>query len=164
VTTARPDAARVEICDLHTHSTVSDGTCEPAEVVRRAHRVGVSALALTDHDATDGLAEATREASALGVDFLTGIEVSAGAGGVEVHVLGYGFDPRDPALVDLLDGLRAERARRVPRMLDRLRALGVDVEPDAVFRIAGRGSVGRPHVARALVAAGACRSVDQASC
>ena len=153
---------RAEICDLHTHSTVSDGTCAPAEVVRRAHRVGVSALALTDHDATGGLAEAEAEARALGIDFLCGVEISAEAEGVDVHILGYGFDVEHPELVSELAQVRKAREARIPQMVERLRALGIDLTPGDAFRVAGSGSIGRPHVARALVELGACGSIDDA--
>ncbi|UCE87698.1 MAG: PHP domain-containing protein, partial [Deltaproteobacteria bacterium] len=149
-------------CDLHTHSTVSDGTCAPAELVRRAHRLGVSALSLTDHDAIGGLAEAEAEARALGIDFLRGVEISAEAEGVDVHILGYGFDPQDPALLAELARIRRRREERIPRMVARLRDLGIELGSRDVLRSAGGGSIGRPHVARALVALGVCRSVDDA--
>jgi predicted metal-dependent phosphoesterase TrpH len=153
---------RASICDLHTHSNVSDGTCAPAEVVRHAHRVGVSALALTDHDATGGIAEAEAEARALGIDFLCGVEISAAAEGVDVHILGYGFDVEHPELVSELARIREAREDRIPQIVARLRALGIGLTPEDVVRVSGRGSIGRPHVAHALVEVGACGSIDDA--
>ncbi len=140
--------------DLHTHSVHSDGVHPPAEVVARAAAAGLAGLALTDHDTTAGWAEAATAAEAAGLAFLGGIELSTEQDGKSVHVLGYGLDPADPALVAELRRLTGERRRRAEVMLARLEGLGVSVDLAAVEAIAGDAAIARPHLAEALVAAG----------
>lgn len=141
--------------DLHTHSDVSDGTDAPAAVVRAAAEAGLDVVALTDHDTFDGLAEAEAAAVASGVGFLAGMEMSTQVRGSSVHLLAYGADPRDAALVAELALVRQGRATRLPSMVARLTELGLPLtEADVLAQAAGATSVGRPHVADALVAAG----------
>lgn len=140
--------------DLHTHSTVSDGLLSPTELVREAVRLGLSAIALTDHDTVDGLAEAEREAERLGVEFLPGLELSTRDSSGEIHLLGYGVDRDDPALLDTLREFANLRARRLDRMVEQLNASGIELDPERVRALAGGGTAGRPHVARALIEAG----------
>src|SRR3982751_5045777 len=114
--------------DLHSHSTASDGTFAPADVVRLAKKSGLSGLALTDHDTIGGVAEAAAEAARVGVDFLPGIEISAeyphpGT----LHILGYGVDPDSPTLRDLTDTLLAGRDNRNPKIIAKLQELGVAI-------------------------------------
>ncbi len=150
--------------DLHTHSTVSDGTLTPAQLVAHARERGLAALALTDHDHVGGLAEARREGERLGVEVVAGVELSAEdpeAG--ELHLLGYLFDEEDPALLARLEALRDARALRGARMVERLREAGLDVSLDEVVReVAPGASLGRPHVARVLVAKGHAASIEDA--
>lgn len=148
--------------DLHTHSTASDGVLAPAELVRRAHQVGLAALALTDHDTVEGLPEAEAEAGRLGVRLVPGVELSTDAIGREVHILGYycRFDAEPLAL--LLEDMRAARRERLERIVARLNAAGVPVALERVRALAGGGSAGRPHVARALVEAGLAADVNDA--
>jgi hypothetical protein len=119
---AGPTGAAGQFVDLHSHSTASDGTLPPAEVVRLAHRAGLSALALTDHDTVAGIREAEAEAKSLRIDFIAGIEISAefphpGT----MHILGYGVDPLNPALAELTETLLAGRDNRNPRIVEGFR-------------------------------------------
>lgn len=150
--------------DLHSHSDVSDGTDPPAEVVRRAAAAGVDVLALTDHDTVAGHAEA---AGALrpGQTLISGAEISCRFRGASVHLLAYLFDPGEPALAAELERVRTDRQRRARAMVDRLAALGVPVTWEQVCRIAGDsdpGTVGRPHIARAMVEVGVVPDVASA--
>lgn len=143
-----------EPVDLHLHSTASDGTVPPAEVVRRAAEAGLEGLALTDHDTVDGLPEASRTAEELGLRFLPGAELSANEPGRSVHVLAFGFDPEDPGLQAFFRAYRDDRIRRAKEIAERFRSLGVPLEYEAVRDEAGRGVPTRAHVARALVREG----------
>lgn len=150
--------------DLHSHSDVSDGVDPPATVVGRAAAAGVDVLALTDHDTVAGHAEA---AGALrpGQTLVAGAEISCSFRGASVHLLAYLFDPGDPALTAELERVCTDRQRRARAMVDRLAALGVPVTWEQVCRIAGDGApgtVGRPHVARAMVEAGVVPDVASA--
>lgn len=140
--------------DLHLHSTASDGTLAPAEVVRRAAEAGLAGVSLTDHDTVDGLAEAQAEAERLGLRFLVGAELSANEPDRSVHVLAYGFDPEDPGLAKFFREYRRDRVRRAREMVERLNDLGVPLSYGAVEAEAGEGVPTRAHVARALVGEG----------
>ena len=142
--------------DLHTHSTQSDGTLPPAALVREAERWGERVLGQTDHDTLDGLAEAEAEADRLGVEVVPGVELSTGGrdGEGEVHLLGYFVDRDDPGLRAGLAAYAEARLTRMERIVERLEALGVSVDPARVRELAGPGTVGRPHIARALVERG----------
>src|SRR5215207_3060046 len=142
--------------DLHCHSTASDGTLRPAEVVRLAHESGLSGLALTDHDTVAGVAEAAREAARLGIDFLPGIEVScAFPRPGTFHLLGYGMDLASPALRRLVRTLEAAREERAALIVRRLNELGVDVSLQEARDEAGAmAAIGRPHLAALLVRKG----------
>jgi predicted metal-dependent phosphoesterase TrpH len=139
--------------DLHMHSTASDGSRTPGDVVAAAKRAGLAAIALTDHDSVAGLAEARRAAAELGVRVVAGVELSAVEGETETHLLGLHL--RDTDLLERgLESLRSMRERRAHAIVDRLQSLGVSVSYDSVLAQAGVGALGRPHVARALVAEG----------
>lgn len=142
------------VCDLHLHSTASDGTLPPAEVVQRARDAGLRGLALTDHDTAEGLPEAEAEAAALGLAFLRGAELSANEPGRSVHLLAFGFDPKEPSLVTFLERYREDRLRRAREMLRRLNQLGVPLSWDRVVDETGAAAPTRAHVARALVGSG----------
>ncbi|MGQ4601031.1 PHP domain-containing protein [Nocardia sp. R6R-6] len=151
--------------DLHTHSTASDGTDTPAELVRNAAAAGLDVVAITDHDTTAGWAEAV-DALPKGVTLVRGMEMSCvglGADGwpVPVHLLAYLFDPADRCFADERERLRAERVARLRAMAERMASDGLPIDPDAVLASAGP-SAGRPHLARALVEAGVVPSVDAA--
>jgi predicted metal-dependent phosphoesterase TrpH len=140
--------------DLHVHSSASDGTDPPAEVMRRAARAGLDAIALTDHDTVAGHAEARR---ALPEDLILvrGLELSGRLADRSVHLLAYLFDPDDAELAAELSRIRDDRVLRARAMVSRLADLGVDVSWDQVAAIAGAAVVGRPHIARAMAASGA---------
>lgn len=144
-----------EYIDLHCHSTASDGTLAPAEVVKLAHESGLSALALTDHDTVAGIASAAAAAGAVGIDFLPGIEISCqfphpGT----MHLLGYGVDPESAVLKDLSRRLIEARDNRNPKIVRRLNELGVAITMEEVEDVAGGDVVGRPHIAAVLVRKG----------
>lgn len=147
--------------DLHTHSTASDGLYEPSELLRRAREVGLRVLALTDHDTTDGLERAAQAAQEVGIDFIPGIELNTDAGGGEIHVLGYFPEFQRPAFQAVLRTLRDAREHRGQRMVELLNEQGIAISWERVREIA-RGSVGRPHVARALMEAGYVQSIPEA--
>ncbi|MCP9990926.1 PHP domain-containing protein [Streptomyces albogriseolus] len=147
--------------DLHTHSTASDGTDTPAELVRKAAAAGLDVVALTDHDTTRGHADALA-ALPQGLTLVTGAELSCRLDGVSMHLLAYLFDPEEPALLTERELVRDDRVPRAKGMIAKLNALGVPVTWEQVARIAGDGSVGRPHVASALVELGVVGSVSDA--
>ena len=142
--------------DLHTHSARSDGSLEPADLARAAADAGLSAFALTDHDTLAGLDEARDAAAARGVEVFAGVEVTARFPGSAMHLLGYGFDPREPRLGAMLAEVRAGRSERNARILARLAELGVPVGMDDVRGACGVATrtVGRPHIASAMVRRG----------
>ncbi|WP_432128794.1 PHP domain-containing protein [Streptomyces sp. bgisy082] len=147
--------------DLHTHSTASDGTDSPAELVRNAAAAGLDVVALTDHDTTRGHAEAIA-ALPEGLTLVTGAELSCRVDGIGLHMLAYLFDPEEPALLAERELVRDDRVPRARAMVGKLRDLGVPVTWERVARIAGDGSVGRPHVAEALVELGVVPDVSAA--
>ncbi|MEU6147078.1 PHP domain-containing protein [Streptomyces sp. NPDC047081] len=147
--------------DLHTHSTASDGTDTPAELVRNAAAAGLDVVALTDHDTTRGYAEAIA-AVPEGLTLVTGAELSCRIDGISMHMLAYLFDPEEPALLAERELVRDDRVPRAKGMVAKLNGLGVPVTWEQVERIAGGGSVGRPHVATALVELGVVASVGDA--
>jgi predicted metal-dependent phosphoesterase TrpH len=149
--------------DLHSHTTASDGTLRPAELARAAARRGVRVLAVTDHDSTEGLAEAIAEAAALRpLEIVPGIEINCDIEGGEIHILGYGMDYEAAWFQDFCRGQRAERRARVHRIAERLASLGMPIDPGAVFARVQEGSAGRPHVAQVMVDRGYVKSVREA--
>ncbi len=148
--------------DLHIHSTVSDGTLTPREVVETAAAEGVRLLAIADHDTTDGLPEAAEAARAAGLDFVPAVELSVGTYSYEVHMLGYFIRYDHPEAQATLSWLRRARDERNEGIVRRLQELGAGIDMARVQEIAGGGSVGRPHIAAALVEAGRVKSVKEA--
>ena len=149
--------------DLHTHSSVSDGTDTPAELVRKAHAVGLDVVALTDHDTFDGLDEAAAESERLGILLVRGMELSCSRGGDSVHVLAYGVDPANPALAAEMARVRDGRLGRLAGVLAKLAELGVPVsEAEVMAQVGDSPSVGRPHIADALIKAGHVRDRQEA--
>lgn len=141
------------VCDLHTHSTASDGQYTPGELVGLAKERGIQVLALTDHDSMEGLEEAVRAGEALGLRVIRGIELNAGDYR-NLHILGYGFPPGAPALAGLTGELKKARWERKDKIARFLRAQGVEVDLSLVEGLAQGGTVGRPHFAQALVRQG----------
>lgn len=147
--------------DLHTHCTASDGTDTPEELVRGAVAAGLGVVALTDHDTVGGHA---RAAAALpdGLTLVPGAEISCRYGGRSVHLLAYLFDPDEPAFAAERDRIRSDRVRRAREMVGRLCELGVPVTWERVEELADGGSVGRPHVARAMIELGVVDDIPEA--
>ena len=137
--------------DLHLHTTHSDGSLRPSEVLGLARQANVSALAITDHDITTGIPEAMASGEELGIEVIPGVEISSFDGRGELHILGYCLDWQDPLLNQRLTQLRTSRHRRNPQIIERLRAAGLDVTYEEVCALAGTESVGRPHIARLLM-------------
>jgi predicted metal-dependent phosphoesterase TrpH len=150
------------LIDLHTHSTVSDGTQDPGEVVESAVRAGIDVLALTDHDSTAGWADAAAAAHRLGITLVPGMEISCSSGGISIHLLSYLHDPDDAALAATVAAARDSREHRAERMVELLSA-DVDISWPFVLEHVGAGAtIGRPHIADALVARGVVRDRTEA--
>lgn len=151
--------------DLHLHTTASDGRSTPEQLVTRLIAAGIRACAITDHDTTAGLAPARAAAAGTPLTVIAGIEITAVHAEVDVHMLGYFFDPENAELASFLVTQRADRVRRVLEMLDRLDALGAVVDREPVLKLAmepaGR-AVGRPVLAKLLVAHGHAKSIADA--
>jgi len=147
--------------DLHCHSTASDGVLTPTEVALRAHANGVQIWALTDHDELSGQAAAAAQAQALGMGFITGVEISVTWGGLTLHVVGLNIDPTHPGLLAGLRATRAGRAERARKMGERLAALGMPDAYAGALPYAGNSElISRTHFARFLVKAGYCPNVQ----
>ncbi len=148
--------------DFHLHSTASDGVHSPTWVIEAAAARGVRVLSLTDHDSTEGLAEARRAADRLGLRLIPGVELSTDHGKADVHLLGFGVDVRSARLQGFLQEMREGRLGRTERIVEILRDEGVPIALGRVFEIAGDATVGRPHVARALMERGYVANVQEA--
>ena len=149
--------------DLHTHSTRSDGTETPRDLVRAAHAAGLDVVAITDHDTTAGWDEAAAAAAVVGIELVRGMELSTRHGNRSVHLLAYLTDPTDADLLAETERVVAGRRDRVPMLLEKLTAAGIELTAEDVDRATPPGAVtGRPHVADALVARGAVASRDEA--
>ena len=149
--------------DLHTHTTASDGTYAPRDLVIEAASRGVRVLAITDHDSTEGLPEAFEEAERRRpLELLPGIEINCDVEGAEIHVLGYLMDWQAPWFQEFCREQRRERRERVHRMAERMAGLGMPFDADEVFALVKEGSAGRPHVARVMVTRGYVKTVREA--
>lgn len=148
--------------DLHLHTRFSDGTYAPEEVVAEARRHGLAAIALTDHDTVEGCAPAAAACAAAGLEFVVGVELTAEQDGRELHLLGYGMEATSPDLLRALARFQNVRQQRIREIVARLNQLGIALTAETVFALANCQSPGRPHVARALVAAGVCASLEEA--
>lgn len=148
--------------DLHAHTTASDGTFTPRELVEYAKRKNLTGIGITDHDTTDGIEEAMETGKRLGVEVVPGVEINTEYEGKEVHVLGYYFDQSSDLLQKLFVKLRTERSRRMERILEKLDHLGIQVNSDEVWKEARGGAIGRPHIGRVLVRKGVARDMRDA--
>ncbi len=148
--------------DLHTHSTVSDGSFSPEEVVRMAAEVGLSAVSLTDHDNIGGVEAALKAGKREGIQVVPGVEISAEFPHGTCHILGYFFDLGDKTFREKLAYLQEARANRNPKIAEKLRALGIDITYEEVREIAGSEQVGRPHFARVLMDKGVVKDFNEA--
>ncbi len=164
-----PNSPLDKFADLHTHTFHSDGTFSPEELVRRAREKNLSLLSITDHDSIAGIEAAIRAAGGdpstglgTGLEILAGVELTVAFKDRELHVLGYGIRINDPALTAFFAKMQIYRQDRIRKMIDRLGERGVEVSFEEVAAVAGEGSIGRPHLAEALIKRGAVRSLDEA--
>jgi predicted metal-dependent phosphoesterase TrpH len=150
---AEVQGTTAQFVDLQVHTTASDGALAPADVVQHAKEAGLYAIAITDHDTVDGLDEASEAGARLGVRIVPGVELSTHFGDDELHLLGLHLDNREAMRVALAD-LRTQRIARAERIVETLNAHGMPITMEAVLQEAADGAVGRPHIARAMIAGG----------
>lgn len=149
--------------DLHIHTFYSDGACSPQEVVEEAHQQGLSCIAITDHDTIDAITPALEAAKKYNMEVIPAIELSTEINGKDIHVLGYLFDYQNRELKEILESNQADRVERMGKMIGRLKELGVkDIELKEVCARVQSKSVGRPHLAAALVEKGIVRDMKEA--
>ncbi|MFN7139679.1 MAG: PHP domain-containing protein [Limisphaerales bacterium] len=148
--------------DLHLHTSFSDGTYSPEELAEHGKRNSLAAIALTDHDTVEGCPRTAAACEALGIEFIPGTELTAEINGIEVHLLGYFLDIQNPRLLKEVGEFQRVRQQRIHEIVARINKLNVPLKVESVFKIANCQSPGRPHVARALVQAGLCGSMDEA--
>ena len=141
----------MKCADLHLHTIFSDGTYSPEKLLLQAHKKGLSAISVTDHDTVEAVEQSILLGKDLGIEVLPGIELTAECDGVEIHLLGYLFDYKNQALLEKLSVLKQNRVERIYKISDKLKGLGVELNPESVFELASSGTVGRLHVARAMV-------------
>ncbi len=151
-----------DMIDLHAHTLYSDGSVSPEELVQAAMRAGARAIAITDHDTVDGLAQGRAAAERLGIEFVNGIEISAEHDPGTMHILGYYIDDESITLRTTLAELKLARDERNPEIARRLQSLGLDIDYDEVVGIAGSEIVGRPHFARLMVEKGYAQGIQDA--
>ena len=149
------------LIDLHVHTTASDGSLSPSEAVLLARELGLSAIAVTDHDTADGVEEALAAGKGAGIEVIPGIELSVDYKGYGVHILGYFIDPRHPALRELLDWVVWERERRNGEIAAAMRSDGLNVSLEYLHELCPDSIIGRPHFSAALVKAGAVKTVAE---
>jgi len=141
--------------DLHTHTNYSDGNLTPEQLIGKAKAAGLAYLAITDHDNVDAVEEAIEIGKSVGIEIVPGVEISSEHNGREVHILGYFFDYKDEALLSYLKNFRAERLKRAQGIVDKLNQINIPLHIDAVLaQVKGNGSIGRPHIAIAMLDAG----------
>jgi 3',5'-nucleoside bisphosphate phosphatase len=153
------------VIDLHTHTTASDGRCTPEELVARAAQAGVTVLGLTDHDTVAGVVPSAAACAQAGIEFVPGIEITAVADNMDIHVLGYFVDPASSSLESFLAEQRQRRLDRVRRIVDRLARHGIRLDADAIIAPAIVNpsiAIGRPWIARALVSGGHVADISEA--
>lgn len=148
--------------DLHMHSTASDGGYTPSELLHKCKKAGLSIVSLTDHDTTAGIKEAKEVGESLGITVIPGVELSTKYGYKSVHILGYQFDVDDPVLQRELKMERQMRLERLYKMVERLNYENIPITVDDCLQHAQEGNVGRPHVAKALIAKGYVKDINEA--
>ncbi|MDY6952487.1 MAG: PHP domain-containing protein [Thermodesulfobacteriota bacterium] len=152
----------LDFVDLHIHSTASDGSLSPLEIIRRAKELGLRAIAITDHDTIEGSAEALAQPQSPSLEILSGIEISADVSLGTMHILGYLIALDDPFLTQTLKTVQEARADRNVRIIKKLQDMGVEITHEDVTVVSGGGQVGRPHIAQVLVKKGVVRSFGEA--
>ena len=158
----QPTKGSLGLVDLHAHTVFSDGLFTPEELVAEAARLKLTAVAITDHDAVGGIDRAIAAGRQRQIEVVPGVEMSCNTNGTDVHVLGYYVDHQQPDVQEFFEMVRQTRAERAEKMVAKMRDLGVDISFDRVSALAQGAATGRPHVAQALVEAGAVRTVDEA--
>ncbi len=148
--------------DLHLHTSFSDGTFSPEELVANGKKHSLAAMALTDHDTVEGCARMGSACESLGIEFIPGTELTTEINGIEVHVLGYFVDIHNERLLKEIAEFQRVRQQRIYEIVERINKLNIPLKAEAVFKIANCQSPGRPHVGRALVQGGFCASMDEA--
>jgi len=148
--------------DLHSHTSASDGTFSPKELVNLAKSVGIEAIAITDHDTIEGLPEALEEGKKKGIEVIPGVEISIDHQPGSMHVLGLFLDIKSNKLNEYLTDLQTSRSSRNPQIIEKLNELGLTITMEEVQKISGGGQVGRPHIAAALLKNEYVRSIQQA--
>ncbi|MDD5449227.1 MAG: PHP domain-containing protein [Candidatus Omnitrophica bacterium] len=148
--------------DLHIHTQFSDGTFSPQEVIQYASKIGLACIAICDHDVIDGLETAMQLGEQCGIEVIPGVELTAEKQGAEIHILGYYIDWRNQKFVGQLAQLCKQREKRIYDMVEKLKAHGVKLDVEEVFKLGGKGSIGRLHLARALSKKGFIAGVDEA--
>ena len=151
-----------KFADLHLHTNFSDGTYSPQELLEETQKAGLSAIAVVDHDTVEGLQPTIEIAKTKNIEVIPGIELSSEYENLEIHILGYFIDYRNGQFLSKLESLKKNRRERIYKMTEKLKILGLDLNPEAVFTLAGNGTVGRLHVARALVAEGFVKTIFEA--
>ncbi len=152
----------MKTCDLHTHTTASDGSDTPKELIFKAVEAGLSAIAVTDHDTTKGLPEAEAAAKETSMEFIPGVELSVNFTKGNMHMLGYLMDVSNGRFREVLERVQAARAERNPKILALLEGLGMPVSMKELEELSQGGQIGRPHIARAMVKKGYVKSVSEA--
>ncbi len=147
--------------DLHIHSTYSDGICTPKEIVEIALRRDLAAISVTDHDCVDAT-EKAQAASGDSLEIVSGVELSSEFHGEDLHIIGYGVDPKDPDLREMLRLFRDTRLNRGLKIVENLRKVGISLDPDVILAKSSDGSLGRPHIAEALVENGYVKNFSEA--
>jgi len=148
--------------DLHTHTTHSDGSSSPEELIKKASKAGIDVISITDHDNIKGFKEAFEKGKELGVEVIPGVEISSEISNREIHILGYFFDPDNLELERYLNFFREERIKRAGRIVNKLMNLGFEIYLDDVLKKAGHSSVGRPHIAQVMLERGIVSSYYEA--
>ncbi len=152
----------MRFADLHLHTVFSDSTYTPEELVSQSLKNGLSAIAVVDHDNVMGIEPAIKIGNEKGLEVLPGIELSAEVNGKEVHILGHLIDYKKESLLEKLDFLKKNRVERIYKIAEKLKNIGIALEADSVFKLSGGGTVGRLHVARAMLKAGIINSLGEA--
>jgi predicted metal-dependent phosphoesterase TrpH len=152
----------MKLADLHLHTIFSDGTHTPSELIVETKKAGLSAISVVDHDTVEGIQTVMEKAQKNNIEVVHGIELSAEYDNLEIHILGYLIDYRNKNLLEKLDSLKKSRIERIYKISDKLKSIGININPKTVFEISGQGTVGRLHLARAMVAEGKVGSIFEA--
>jgi hypothetical protein len=152
----------VKFADLHLHTVFSDGTYTPQQLISEAQGAGLSGIAVVDHDTVEGIEPAGKAAEAKDIELIPGIELSSEYQGLEVHILGYLIDYKDRELNEKLASLKQDRIQRIYKIIDKLQGIGIKLTAQSVFDIAGEGTTGRLHIARALLKEKLINSIPEA--